>query len=335
MAQKPKIFLLTPTPSPFAERDAGILRQDYTVRELILESGSGANGRWRKMVIFAGILRGVLWADITYSWFAHNHAYLAVILSRLFRKKSIVIVGGFEVANEPDIQYGGLLDAKFSRRVRYIIHNADQVFAVSDFNREEIQRLDRHRRIERVYNGIDCTAFTPQKGKEDLVITVCVITRAAIPLKGLDTFISAARALPQTKFAVIGRVLDDGIDILKQDAPSNVAFIESPSKKELLQWYRKARVYCQLSYRESFGVALAEAMSCECVPVVTDRGALPEIVGDTGFIVPYGDPESTAEAIQAALRSGRGKDARERVLTTFSIEQRQQTIRKAIDGRIA
>jgi len=31
-------------------------------------------------------------------------------------------------------------------------------------------------------------------------------------------------------------------------------------------------------------MALAEAMCCECVPVVTKKGALPEVVGDTGLI---------------------------------------------------
>ncbi|MHA1664403.1 MAG: hypothetical protein ACTSVW_01050 [Candidatus Njordarchaeales archaeon] len=50
-------------------------------------------------------------------------------------------------------------------------------------------------------------------------------------------------------------------------------------------------------------------MSCCCVPVVTRRYALPEVVGDTGFYVPYYDPKSTAEAIKKALRSNKGMEA--------------------------
>jgi len=49
------------------------------------------------------LFKGVLWADITFSWFADTHAFLAVLLSKLFRKKSIVVVGGYEVANVPEI----------------------------------------------------------------------------------------------------------------------------------------------------------------------------------------------------------------------------------------
>ena len=91
----------------------------------------------------------------------------------------------------------------------------------------------------------------------------------------------------------------------------------------LLKSYQKAKVYCQLSYYESFGVALAEAMACECVPVIADRGALPEVIGDVGFYVPYGDPEATAEAIGKALKSGKGAEARERIKTMFSLERRR------------
>ena len=98
----------------------------------------------------------------------------------------------------------------------------------------------------------------------------------------------------------------------------------------LLQYYQKAKVYCQLSTQESFGVALAEAMACGCVPVVTRKYSLPEVVGDTGFYVPYNDPETTAEAIKKALRSDKGAKARERVKKKFSEEQREKRLLQEI-----
>ena len=61
-------------------------------------------------------------------------------------------------------------------------------------------------------------------------------------------------------------------------------------------------MYCQLSITESFGVTLLEAMACGCVPVVARRDALPELAGDAGFQVPYGDVERTREAILAAMK---------------------------------
>ena len=78
-------------------------------------------------------------------------------------------------------------------------------------------------------------------------------------------------------------------------------------------------------------MALAEAMACGCVPVVTDRGALPEVVGDTGFYVPYGDEKATAEGIKNALRSERGAIARKRIEDMFSLREREKGLMESIE----
>ncbi|GAF92264.1 unnamed protein product, partial [marine sediment metagenome] len=90
--------------------------------------------------------------------------------------------------------------------------------------------------------------------------------------------------------------------------------------KQLLSYYQKAKVYCQLSYYESFSVALAEAMSCGCIPVVTDRGALPEVVDNCGFIIPYGDVNKTVNAIKKALDASieMSVKVRLRIINNFS-----------------
>jgi glycosyltransferase involved in cell wall biosynthesis len=67
--------------------------------------------------------------------------------------------------------------------------------------------------------------------------------------------------------------------------------------------------------------------------VVTDRGALPEVVGDVGFVVPYGDAEATAAAISEALHSGRGRAARVRVQEEFSFEERREKIQRIIEEK--
>jgi len=48
-------------------------------------------------------------------------------------------------------------------------------------------------------------------------------------------------------------------------------------------------------------------MLCECVPIGTEYCGIPVAKGDTGFYVPYGDVEATAEAIKKALKSNKGK----------------------------
>jgi len=72
-------------------------------------------------------------------------------------------------------------------------------------------------------------------------------------------------------------------------------------------------------------------MACECVPVVTERGPLPDTVGPTGFYVPYGDVGATVEAIKKALNSGKGKEARERIKRMFPLEKRKGELIREIE----
>jgi glycosyltransferase involved in cell wall biosynthesis len=55
---------------------------------------------------------------------------------------------------------------------------------------------------------------------------------------------------------------------------------------------------------ESFGMAAVEAMACATPVVVSDNGALPELVADgvTGFVVPPANPQALADALLTLTR---------------------------------
>ncbi|HOZ42252.1 MAG TPA: glycosyltransferase, partial [Methanoculleus sp.] len=178
-----------------------MLQVDYPVREVITGGGPAGSLVQRLSLGFA-IFFGVLRTDITFSWFAHNHSYLAVMASRLLGKKSVVVIGGYEVANEPGIGYGAILDPELAKRVHYIIEHADCILAVSEFSKGEILAVAQPRRIEMIYNGIDTSVFSPEGEKEDVVLTVCFVSTENIRVKGLDTFINAARQLPEVRFVL-------------------------------------------------------------------------------------------------------------------------------------
>ena len=83
-------------------------------------------------------------------------------------------------------------------------------------------------------------------------------------------------------------------------------------------------------------MGIAEAMSCGCIPVVTKSGAIPEVVDNTGFYVPYGDEKATAEAIKKALDTPEemGKKARERIKNLFSVEKRERKLMETIKSMV-
>lgn len=318
LINKPKILFVCPYFSSFIQNDLDLLKRHFDVRI----------GHYTGLVSIPKILKGVLWSDITFSWFADIHAFWALRLSKLFKRKSIVIVGGFEVANMPEINYGLLRSKKSARKVKYVLENADRVLTVDDSLKLEAinnARVD-GKNIITVPTGYDSNIWKFDGQKEDLVITVCIgnsWNRAR--LKGLDTFVKSTRFLPDVKFLMVG-IQGNALKELQDIAPLNLEFSDPLSQDELLLYYQKAKVYCQLSLREGLPNALCEAMLCECVPVGTKRGGIPTAIGDTGFYVPYGDPKATARAIEEALRSEKGKEARERINKMFPIERREKEI---------
>ena len=54
--------------------------------------------------------------------------------------------------------------------------------------------------------------------------------------------------------------------------------------------------------REQFGRVLIEGMAACCVVIGTKSGAIPEVIGDAGLVVPEGNEEALAAAIQRVLR---------------------------------
>ena len=315
---KPKILFVCPYLSSFIQNDLDLLKRHFDVKI----------GHYTGLVSIPKILIGVLWSDITFSWFADIHAFWALRLSKLFKKKSIVVVGGFEVANVPEINYGLMRSKKSARKVKYVLENADRVLTVDDSLKLEAINNARvvGENITTVPTGYDSNRWKFDGEKENLVITVSIGNSwNRVRLKGLDTFVKSAKFLPDVKFLMVG-IQGNALKELQDIAPLNLEFSNPLSQDELLLYYQKAKVYCQLSLREGLPNALCEAMLCECVPVGTERGGIPTAIGDTGFYVPYDDPKATAEAIKKALVSEKGNEARERIKTMFPKERREKEI---------
>jgi glycosyltransferase involved in cell wall biosynthesis len=80
------------------------------------------------------------------------------------------------------------------------------------------------------------------------------------------------------------------------------------------------------NWKEQFGRVLIEAMASGVPVIGSDSGAIPDIVGETGLIVPEGDVSALADAIcklqrDAELRGRLGAEGRARVLAQFTHEQ--------------
>jgi len=321
------VLFVRPSNAPFIEQDLELLKRHYEVRTLdVFEKGRSLGNMLR---VLWRMFRGTLWADVAFSWFADIHAHWMVRLSRVTGAKSVVVVGGYEVNTMPEFGYGLMLDPKSAKVVKRVLARAGRVLAVSKFIETKILETNRNAKVQIVYNGVDTEKIVPKSAKENLVVTVGSATRSLHVAKGLDTFAKVSALVPEARFVAIGATDDETSAYLRSLAP-RLVFTGALSHEQTLSWQDRAKVCCQFSKNESFGMALAESMSLECVPVGSTGGALPELVGDVGFLVPFGDPDRAAAAVREALRAKSGAKARERIASQFSLKKRESQLLEII-----
>ncbi|WP_199549583.1 DUF3492 domain-containing protein [Streptomyces sp. N35] len=110
------------------------------------------------------------------------------------------------------------------------------------------------------------------------------------------------------------------------DNPVSFEEIGGPEVPELADAYAAGSVVVLSSVVEGFPISLVEAMFCGRATVSTDVGAVVEVIGGTGLVVPPRNPRALADACLALLRDTERRDrlgaaARARALELFTVDQ--------------
>jgi glycosyltransferase involved in cell wall biosynthesis len=282
------------------------------------------------------LVPAVLRSDLVFAWFASWHSFLPIVLAWLLRKPSVLVVGGFDTANMPDIGYGHQRGGFRRWASRFIMKRAGRLVTNSNYSLEEIERNTPipPEKVTVIHHGVpDPFGELPPPERERLALTVGAIDSTTLDQKGQRPFVEAASHLPDVRFVLVGRGEDDAIDELRRVAADNVTFTGWLSEEELLDDYRRAGAYVQASRHEGFGLAVAEAMLAGCIPVVADATAMPEVVGDAGVLIPSQRPEEVAEGVRRALElpPEARRRARERVLTEFPPGRRGERLLAVVE----
>ena len=278
------------------------------------------------------VVRKVRRADVLVVWFASWHAFLPLLVARLLRTPSLLIVGGFDTAAMPEIGYGFQQGGIRRRLARACMRLATRLMTNSEYSREELRRTAGFEATV-VHHGLpDPFGALPEGPREPLAVTVSNVARIALERKGLRRFVEAGAHLPDVELLLVGAWTDDAADELRALAPPNVRLTGRLSDEELDDLLRRASAYVQASRHEGFGMGVAEAMLAGCIPVVTAAGALPEVVGDAGVVVGP-EPEAIAEGVRRALELGpeARAAARERIVTRFPLQVRRDGLLGLVD----
>lgn len=167
-------------------------------------------------------------------------------------------------------------------------------------------------------NGIDLDRFCPSPGERAPRPVVGFAGRLA-PEKGIDTIVDIARKLPYP----VELVGQDFAGYAKRALPNVTVLPETPSPE---RHYRRWWAFVSASPRESFGLAIAEAMACGCPPVVLDCGGIVPYLrhGHDAFVV--SNPATLATAIQSVVE---GRVRLEPTARQFSAQEMARRYREA------
>ena len=324
-----RLLLIYPYKATFIDKDLQTLAEYYQLDQIKGQDYAKSLSGYLKL--FLDIGRRVGKADICFAWFADIRTLFTIFWARIYKKKTIVQIGGYETCNLPKFNYGGFRSWSSKRKILYILKHADLLVTFSDFSAREVKHYTSEKSVKVINLGIDIQTPLSKKKRRNLIVTIANATRYKYKLKGLDTFARVATRFRDMEFMIIGDYDKKTKSELLEINP-DLRFAGYINNKELGKILTQAKIYCQLSYRESFGMALLEAMSYGCVPVVTDRGALPEVAGKKAFYTEYGNIEQTVTAIRKAEncedRAGFNRRAREK----FPLKKRKQALIQEFEG---
>ncbi len=171
-------------------------------------------------------------------------------------------------------------------------------------------------RFKVILNGINTDLFYPiseikrEKGR------IIVTSSADTPIKGLPYLLEAVAEISKTldiRLVIVGTVKKNG-DVEKLiknlGIKERITFTGRIDHDAFVRQYARASLAIVPSVYEGFGFPAGEAMACGLPVVSTTGGALPEVVGDAGVLVP---PANSRELVNAITRLLENPDQAEKM----------------------
>ena len=316
--------------STFVKNDFEILSSAHTVEKYQFAPVKGILlNAWEMFRQFFFLLIHGWKYDTFYCWFADYHSFLPVLFANIFRKKAFVVIGGYDVCRIRNMNYGAFCSPFRGWFCAASMRRASCLLPVSNYVARKVKVIARRTTIKMVYNCVTSESTnTSEMQKTDTILTVGLIdNERTFYLKGIDTFIETARLLPGFRFQIVG-INQEALAHKLGNIPINMCLFGKVKHEELNSFYQKARIYCQLSRSESFGISIAEAMTFGAYPIVIREGGMPEVVGVVGAVVER-DPQLIAGLITERLLKDGFPDAtriRMQVSVLFSKRQRAESL---------
>ena len=193
-----------------------------------------------------------------------------------------------------------------------------------------------------VFNGVDTQLFYPREDLREAQTMLFVgrFAREKGVLELVRAFSNVGKSYPEARLVIVGttgfgrhaetayvkevRAQAAEIAETRCGKVEFVGYVHHDSG--LPGYFQRATVFCCPSlFQEPFGLVNAEAMACATPVIGSERGGIPEVLGDTGVLVDPEDTDALATAVGGLLESCQerkrlGWEAYERCMRLFDWE---------------
>ena len=207
----------------------------------------------------------------------------------------------------------------YNQQIDWAVRRADHILADSEATRTDLIHLlgVPPEKVTTVHLAAD-PAFRPLPGEQvEATLARYGLARGYLlfvgtlePRKNLPGLLTAYRILLDRGEVEAELVIVGGRGWLYEEVfrqverlglEARVRFLHGVPDGDLPALYNGAVLLTTPSFYEGFGLPALEAMACGTPVVVSNRGSLPEVVGEAGVLVDPDEPEGIAEGLATVL----------------------------------
>ncbi|MGE5350219.1 MAG: glycosyltransferase family 4 protein [Actinomycetota bacterium] len=351
---KDKILFIFPEKSPFVNKDIAFLSRRY---EVVTPAHTWKNKvstpvNFLNQVFF--LFRNIKGSKAVLVMFGGYWSFLPALTGRITRTPVYIIPGGTDCVSFPALGYGSLRKPLMREFIRWSFRLCTELLPVhqslvlseysfhpgSDYRKQGFMfffpELRTPYRV--IHNGFDPEFFKgdPEAKKAGSFIAIAPVgNMMRVRIKGVDLVIGLARRFPHCSFTIVG--ISGEVTAQLGLLPPNLTLLQWLPQEKFIGLLAESQYVLQLSISEGFPNALCEAMLCHCIPIGSSVGPIPDIIGDTGYLMDNPDPDYLSSRIGEILSADPGirrtmsLNARERVASLFHIAAREKAFIDLLD----
>jgi len=335
-----KVLYIPYKDASFVRADKEILESFASVETLRLEWVIQLLIPFSFVVQFFWLLIRVPRADVVVCSFANYSSVLPAWFGKVFGKRVVIVVHGTECAAIPTINYGMsrklLLRKCIGSSLRLcdkvVISNEKLVASKDTYSNGIVgnQGLSEYYNIpyekyQVIPYDLDAEFWETTDAERTKNSFVSVILPGQELRRDLGTIYHIAEHFPEYTFRIVGLEKSNG----EPNQPTNVHLLGTLSSKQLREEFNKVDFFLQLSLYEGFGLSLAEAMLCGCIPIASSVNVVPEIVGEMGFMIASREDETIFSIIEKAVIESENvnrSQVRKRIIDRYPFGSRKESL---------